>query len=559
MANIFQSCSFRFLPIRIHIRRLIVITLCWFCVCYLVFHLNQHQGALTYFTSHIGHRELLQQENVPDYSHETNKKDSEEIFLQLKPSVDESPPPSEKDLLKILSNQSNLPLAYWSEAKSRPSSSKACSKFPSLYDLDFNNIYWQRLTANNGTFYLYGAYFDNRQRAGNVPLVRILGMIDKISPPPTYCQFWYDGMSNEPQEYFSQSTYTYIWYNKWGNYKDGILQPFLISCPVPTVEKVAKSVPASVSLVGKKCDKPTNNLHVVNQRPSYKQDFAVCVKGLDFLYEDISVRLVEWIEILNILGAKKIFLYELEIHPNISKVLAYYKKRGIVELTPITLPGNQPNLPGFRHLYLKSKLVHKRQNELIPYNDCLYKNLYTYEHLALLDIDEVIMPLKHETWKDLMWEILRAALHEKNYTRASYNFRNVYFLDDLQDGEEMTHNAHEEGIPRYLHMLQHVFRSKNFTKPGSYVKCFHNTERVVSLHNHFPLNCFGQCTTYSVQTSLAQMQHYRKDCVGPLKKTCTDYRNYTTRDTTIWRYKNQLIRRTTEVLSELGFFRDADS
>ena len=47
-------------------------------------------------------------------------------------------------------------------------------------------------------------------------------------------------------------------------------------------------------------------------------------------------------------------------------------------MTPISLPGYQPNLPVLQHMYLKSKLNNKRQNELIPYNDCLYRNLYRY-------------------------------------------------------------------------------------------------------------------------------------------------------------------------------------
>jgi hypothetical protein len=38
--------------------------------------------------------------------------------------------------------------------------------------------------------------------------------------------------------------------------------------------------------------------------------------------------------------------------------------------------GYQPNLPGLQHMYLKNKLNNKRQNELIPYNDCLYRNMY---------------------------------------------------------------------------------------------------------------------------------------------------------------------------------------
>lgn len=164
------------------------------------------------------------------------------------------------------------------------------------------------------------------------------------------------------------------------------------------------------------------------------------------------------------------------------------------------------------------------------------------------------MPIQHRSWIELMDEVQRQSLAEKNYTRASYNVRNVYFLDDLGVGDEHQ-TGHEPGVPKYLHMLQHVYRSRNYTKPGQYVKCFHNTERVVSLHNHFPLNCFGTCTTFSINTSLAHLQHYRKDCVGPLKNSCkTDFRVYTVRDTTIWRYKEQLIARTHDVLNTLGFF-----
>lgn len=75
----------------------------------------------------------------------------------------------------------------------------------------------------------------------------------------------------------------------------------------------------------------------------------------------------------------------------------------------------------------------------------------------------------------------------------------------------------------------------------------------VSLHNHFPLNCFGRCTTYSIGTDIAHLQHYRKDCVGPLRKTCKDFRVNTVRDTTIWKYKDDLIARTTATLTDLGF------
>ena len=105
-----------------------------------------------------------------------------------------------------------------------------------------------------------------------------------------------------------------------------------------------------------------------------------------------------------------------------------------MQVTPLTLPGGQPNIPGFQHLYLAKKTSQKRQNELIPYNDCLYKNMYKYEFIALLDIDEVIMPTHEEdtTWHDLMVRVLEKSKKIRNSTYPSYNVRNVYFFDEAQ-------------------------------------------------------------------------------------------------------------------------------
>jgi hypothetical protein len=178
--------------------------------------------------------------------------------------------------------------------------------------------------------------------------------------------------------------------------------------------------------------------------------------------------------------------------------------------------------------------------------------MYRYKYLVLLDTDEVIMPTRENTWKELMERrVIPDSLAIKNESRASYNIRNVYFLDDL---------LHEHGwfkeIPKYMHMLQHVERTFNFTKAGQFVKCFHNPERVLTLHNHFPLACLEKaCTSYSVPTQLAQLQHYRADCVKQLKKSCDAFRNHTVTDKTIWRYKDELINRVTRTLADLNYFK----
>lgn len=473
------------------------------------------------------------------------------LFLPLHyPGIDD-----DQLVIDVESRIQSLPIAYWNKHKNVVSKESSCAKYPSIFELEFSNIYWQTLRSSNGTFQLFGAYYDVRKASLLGPSVRILGMIDRIEPKvKTYCQLWFDGQK-EPS-IVKTFEYKYIWFNKWGNYKQGIYQPYLIACQIP---KAFRSlVPVSVSLVEEQCSTASNNLRVLYNRPpeNKKKGFAVCVKGLDFPYDDLSVRLVEWIELLGILGADKIFFYELQVHPNISKVLKHYEREGRVHITPLTLPGGQPNVKGLQHLYLSKKTNQKRQNELIPYNDCLYKNMYKYEFIALLDIDEVIMPKRDEdrNWTDLMRRVVPKGQTTSNTTFPSYNVRNVYFFDENEHNHDWA-----KDVPKYMHMLQHVTRAENFTKPNQYIKCFHNPERVLILHNHFPLACLGgKCKSYAVPTDDAQLQHYRADCVRTLQKTCVEFKEHKTKDTTIWKYKEELIPKTMKTLEKLGFFKNSN-
>ncbi len=71
----------------------------------------------------------------------------------------------------------------------------------------------------------------------------------------------------------------------------------------------------------------------------------------------------------------------------------------------VTHPGFQIN-----HQYLyqwrsESENEHFAPIELIDYNDCLYRNLYNYEYLAIIDIDEIIVPVNAYNWSELIEEI----------------------------------------------------------------------------------------------------------------------------------------------------------
>ena len=71
---------------------------------------------------------------------------------------------------------------------------KGCAKFPPLWDLHFNNLYWQKAEVAKVTFYLYGAYLDRRENNRLGPTINILTMTDMIKPNlQAICQIWFEG------------------------------------------------------------------------------------------------------------------------------------------------------------------------------------------------------------------------------------------------------------------------------------------------------------------------------------------------------------------------------
>ncbi|XP_054279522.1 uncharacterized protein LOC128997811 [Macrosteles quadrilineatus] len=467
--------------------------------------------------------------------------ESSEIWSHSSPKIDRSPTFTNLQVIdQIEQYVPSLPIGLWEKYKDRFYNNVTCVKYPYVYYLKFNNNFWQVLDTSSGIFYLYAAYYDNRTLSRIGPSVRILAMVDRVDPNVIiYCQMWFQNIK-EPVV-VKVAKYNYIWHKSWGSPGPGDLHPYLMTCPIP--REYRNEVPDSVGIVEEKCDMSSNNLRVIYKKPEKKKDFAVCVKGLDFPYQDVSVRLIEWIELLKVLGADKIIFYQYQVHQNISKVLKFYQEEGNVDVVPITLPGYQPNIPGLQHEYLKDHSFRILRNEPIHFNDCLYKNLYSYKYIVLMDSDEVIMPKKESSWEGLLHSLSPGKIKD------SYYVQNVYFFDDLRQ-----HGWTEE-IPQYMHMLQHVYRSRNFTMPGHYIKAFHDPERILTLHNHFPVECLGpQCDTYAIATDVAQLQHYRADCVGELMEVCDEYKNNIVKDATIWRFKNILVNRVSATLNKLGYF-----
>lgn len=388
---------------------------------------------------------------------------------------------------------------------------------------------------------------------------------------------------------------TELWVNFWPKGSSVTLyKAFLFSCPIPG--ELAYKVKA-VSLSPKKCDTRLRTFLNVTRgfsspppfqkaisakqsnqsgksslsgflsasqsalssasppsSSSSSHNFVVCVKALDFL-SDISERLVEWLELQKVLGASKVVFYMFEAHEKTRKVLDYYVKEGLVDLRPFSLPGQLPNEPEERRQFLQDNLWQKRRLELIPYNDCLYSSLYGFDYAVLLDIDEALIPVQHENWSQLLEAIFKAdPKAAENY--ASFSAQNAYFFDRFPSRTAVQRPADDLDLrpTSRFHMLGHLTRAANFSRPGHAVKSFVSIRRSLAVFNHyalFPLKVSLRRNAL-ISRSLAQLNHYRKSCPRSLRQECQrSFLTETVTDDVISKFKGQLVSRVRQAWQQL--------
>ncbi|XP_059488956.1 uncharacterized protein LOC132204460 isoform X3 [Neocloeon triangulifer] len=432
-------------------------------------------------------------------------------------------------------------------------------------DISFNNVYWQVQKMTNDIYYLFGAYFDNRKLNGVGPVVRVMGLLQHWEPKvKPFCQMWFN---NQTTPVITQVfSFNMLWNHFWGP-EANIMQPYFITCKVPP--SMNGSVPVAVSVVEQPCENATNLLRVIYDPlpPGQEQkDFAVCAKGLFYKHNpNMAVRIVEWVELLKILGAEKIGLYYYHIHENITKVFNYYEESGFMDVGQVTVPGKYPNAPDLVAGFLETHRRFEFILEVIHYTDCMYHKMYRYKFIAILDVDEVIVPHSANTWREMLFQKvfprLEAKAKNSSLSYAAFAARNAYFIDQLTEQKQLYPD-----IPQYLHMLQNVHRN-SFIYPAGYqpgyvnVKCFHNPQHVLVPHNHYPIYCFNDvatnCTKYDFDLGDALLHHY---CTGRSRTDCetTDTTKMVI-DASIWRYKEKLIQRTTEVLVDIGIIGRKDA
>ena len=398
---------------------------------------------------------------------------------------------------------------------------------------------------------MFNAYYDARKylKFKDQALIRIMAFIQPpnvLGGPKPFCQFWF----NDVDDPIVSEVYDFLvmWPDGWG-LDDQEPLPYLVTCLNPLIS--LGLVPTQVSLVENQCDVATNIFDIfynlLKNVETERKELAICAKlynfqddtNLDFK-DDKALELIEWIETQLILGVDKIIFHVRDVHAEMYKVLKFYATQGKVDIEYVTMPD------GVEAYYLKK--------DIIGFNDCLYKNMYRFKYLLPIEVDEIIVParLEDKTLPDLLKTRVIPIIFNSNPNGAvNFIFRTAFFF---QENNKMA--AVQPEVPNDFKFLQHVYRAANFSQPGSAKKSIINADWATVIFDYHAHHCFRICHKFEVSDEDAVVQHYSKHGCGEnfSLEECEAFRKNSTKDITLWKYKDDIIRKVRKTVADLKVF-----
>ncbi|XP_076379257.1 uncharacterized protein LOC143259735 [Megalopta genalis] len=395
---------------------------------------------------------------------------------------------------------------------------------------------WLPVTKTRFKFFVYSAYFDDRVGNAGTPAGKKQGMVRIISatktrgPERVWCRFWYrTETGGNVTASVTVAAKVKVIRENW-NLK---YSACFVICPLPKESPATDRVPETVSVVARLKAAPTNRILVQNRpetRTEDKELLAVCVKPLHYDYNRV-LQLVEFIELHGLLGATHVTLYNDTVGAEAGCALKYYEAKGLVTVLP------------WHHLDMISQREIRTEGLFAALNDCLYRSMYKYEYVALVDLDEFIIPRHNDTIIDLIrW--MGSRINTKS--TGAYSFQNAFFYLQWADDPFIvtSRTPIEAGLitlrktRRRAKLHPHKQRSKYICRP----------QNVVEAGNHFVWEFIPGHGTLNVPSDAAILHHYRvcefggDDCI----------KTQSVIDRTAYKYKERLSENVAKTWTDLS-------
>ncbi|KAG2469636.1 YSNK protein, partial [Polypterus senegalus] len=230
--------------------------------------------------------------------------------------------------------------------------------------------------------------------------------------------------------------------------------------------------------------------------PEPQQEFTVCTSTMFNKFSNV-LQLLQSLEMYRLLGAGKVVIYKTSCSDQVQEVLDYYVKEGFVQMFDWTANLYLTVSKSWSFALDKADLHY--QGQIVALNDCLYRHMYSSRHLVFIDQDEIIVPYKHDNWRDLI-DYLGKMTPGANIFR----FSNRVFPTDTYGKDP---NAIQWNDVPGVNIMQYVNRE---TELESYdpKKMILDPRIVYKTSVHLPLDHFGSEKDVDEQDAL--MFHFKE-------------------------------------------------
>lgn len=101
-----------------------------------------------------------------------------------------------------------------------------------------------------------------------------------------------------------------------------------------------------------------------------------------------------------LLGVDKVVIYNTSCGPEVDRLLRVYSEDGFVEIIPWPIHEHMVPSTGWQHHVSGGDVHYFGQQATL--NECMYRSMESSRYVLLNDLDEIIMPYKHDNLTSMM-------------------------------------------------------------------------------------------------------------------------------------------------------------
>ncbi|XP_054718133.1 beta-1,4-galactosyltransferase galt-1-like [Uloborus diversus] len=332
-------------------------------------------------------------------------------------------------------------------------------------------------------FLVYSAFWDDRFDEN---YVRIMAIMVTKNPPPVYCKLqMMDGTSQDVR--VTRKIMNEHWRLKYASYFLSCVVAKNVDPPLKVLVSLQRNFTYSAMLPVHQ-----NKENIVSPRG----EIAVCVKPFHYYY-DRATWLLEFIELHRIFGVEHFYFYNHSVGSSVDALLRYYMTQNIVTVLPWNLP-------------IRSQKEVRTEGIFSSLNDCVFRTMYLFHYVVMLDFDEYIIPREHDTYLEMIQQL------EEDNKRirgkpGSFVFKNTFFYL-YWENDTTAFGAEPETPPLMVPYLITQYKTRRLTttmKVGSRSKYIIVPERVIEVGNHVVWRHTSGSRAIPVPDTVALLHHYR--------------------------------------------------